>query len=111
MAKDRLIIFFFLTSFIFIAIASLVGYIGLPQDPGGPLIIKLNRLSDEIDLAGGVGTFFGVLGIALTMYLINFFLAWQIYHRDRFFSYIIGVGTLVVSLLFLIVAGVIATLN
>ncbi|HEY4498098.1 MAG TPA: hypothetical protein VJA63_00465 [Candidatus Paceibacterota bacterium] len=111
MVKDRLILFFFLSSFLFITLAGLVGYVGLPQNPGGPLIIKLNRSSDQIDLAGGVGTFFGVLGVVFTMFLINLFLAWQIYQRDRFFSYVIGAGTLVVSLLFLIVSGVIATLN
>ena len=94
-----------------IIFSALVGFVGLPQEPGGALIIRFDTLSDQASLLGGTGTFFGVLGIVLFIVGLNFVLALEVYDREKFLSYAISAATLLITTLFLIASINIALLN
>lgn len=110
MLKNKIIIIFFGLSAALLFISALVGSIGLPGSQG-PLIIRFDKFAHEADLIGDFGTVFGFGAIASFMVLVNFFLAREIYYRERFLSYIIAAATLIVSFLFLITVSGIAAVN
>lgn len=55
-----------------------------------------------IDFLGSKADVFGIVGSSAAMLLINFWLAYIFYGRDRFFSYILTGVTVFLSLLILI---------
>ena len=111
MIKNRLIIGLFGGSVFLLIVSAIVGFVGLPQNPGGPLIIRYDTSADQAVLLGGTGTFFGVLGVVAFMAVLNFVLALEMYEREKFLSYAISATTLLITLLFLIASINIATLN
>jgi len=111
MIKNRLIMGFFSGSALFIISSALVGFVGLPRDPGGPFIIRFDVPADQVGLLGGPATFFGILGVVVFIAALNFVLALEMYSRERFLSYAIGATTLVVTLLFLVASINIAAIN
>jgi len=111
MIKNRFIIGLFSGSALLIIISALVGFVGLPEDPGGPLIIRFDVPTGQVGLLGGAATFFGILGVVVFIATLNFVLALEMYNRERFLSYAIGAITLVVTLLFLVASIYIAAIN
>ncbi len=111
MIKDKKIQLAFSGSLLLLITSAIVGFVGLPRYAGGPLVIRFDTLADEVTLLGGIGTFYGVLGVVVAMFVINFFLAFVIYKRERFLSYILAFGTLFLSLLFLAVVFTITAIN
>lgn len=101
MIKNGLIVGLFSLSALLIIISAFVGVVGLPQDPGGPLIIRFDVPADKVGLLGGTATFFGILGVVVFMAVLNFILALEMYQRERFLSYAISAATVVITLLFL----------
>lgn len=111
MIKNKLIISFFAGSAFLLIVSAVIGFVGLPQNPGGPLIIRYDTPADQAALLGGTGTFFGVLGVVVFMAALNFILALEMYGRERFLSYAISATTLIITFLFLIASINIAALN
>ncbi len=111
MIKNRLIVGLFGGSVFFLIISALVGLVGLPQNPGGPLIIRYDMPADQAVLLGGTGMFFGVLGVVAFMVMLNFILALEMYGREKFLSYAISATTLLITLLLLIASINIASIN
>ena len=108
MLKNKIIVTFFGLSIALLFVSALVGSIGLPSSQG-PLIIRFDKFAQEANLIGGFRTVFG-FGVTVSfIVLVNFLLAWEIYYRERFLSYIIAAATLIISFLFLVaVAGIVA---
>lgn len=111
MLKNKFIVSMFAFSALLVALSAVVGFIGLPQEPGGPLIIRFDASSNQAGLLGGRGLFLSLSGIATFIVLMNFVLALEIYKRDRFLSNAIGATTLVVAALFLMASINIAAIN
>lgn len=111
MIKNGLIMGLFSLSALLIIISAFIGIIGLPQDPGGPLIIRFDVPADKVVLLGGTTTFFGILGVVAFMAALNFILALEVYRREVFLSYAISATTLVITLLFLVVSINIVAIN
>jgi len=111
MLKNKHIILMFGGSVLLLIISALTGLVGLPQEPGGSLIIRFDAASHEAGLLGGTGTFFGLLGTVVFMVVLNFILSLEVYNREKFLSYAIGATTLLITLLFLIASINIAGIN
>ncbi len=111
MIKDRTILILFGASLLLLVISAVVGFTGLPQEAGGPLIIRFDTSGDQVTLLGGVGIFFGLLGVAAAIAAVNFVLALEMYGKERFLSYILASGTLIITVVFLIVAYTITAAN
>lgn len=110
MFKNKIIITLFGLSAVLLFVSALVGGSGLPSS-SGPLIIRFDKLANQADFIGSFRTIFGFGAVVSFMLIINFLLAREIYHRERFLSYIIAAATLVVSLLFLIAVSSIVRTN
>lgn len=108
--KNKIIISFFGLSVVLLFASALIGGSGLPSS-SGLLIIRFDKLANQADFVGGFRTVFGLGVVVSFMLIINFLLAWEIYHRERFLSYILAAATLIVSLLFLMVVSGIAAVN
>jgi hypothetical protein len=111
MIKNKLIMAFFAGSALLLIVSAIIGLVGLPQEPGGALIIKFDSVSSEAGLLGGAGTFYGVWAVAFFISVLNFVLALEVYKREKFLSYAISSTTLVITLLFLIASINIASIN
>lgn len=108
MLKDKIILVFFGLSVALLFISALVGGIGLPGSQG-PLILRFNKFAQEANLIGDFRTVFSLGLVVAFIVLVNFLLAREVYHRERFLSYIFAAATFVISLLFLIaVSGIVA---
>lgn len=108
MLKNNIIITFFGLSIVLLFVSAVVGGIGLPGTQG-PLIIRFSKFVQEANLIGDFRTVFGWGLVVSFMILINFLLAWEVYNRERFLSYIFAATTLIISFLFLIaVSGIVA---
>lgn len=91
--------------------SAVIGLVGLPQEAGGPLIIRFDTVTNEAQLLGGQGTFYGLLGTVIFMLGLNLFLALEVYKREKFLSYAIGATTVLITLLFLVASVNIAEIN
>jgi len=111
MLKNKHITLMFGGSALLLVASAIIGLVGLPQEAGGPLIIRFDAASNEAGLLGGQGTFFGLLGTVVFMVALNFFLALEVYKREKFLSYAIGATTLLITLLFLVASISIAGIN
>jgi len=109
--RNKFIVLMFSGSILLLVASAIVGFVGLPQEPGGPFIIRFDVASHEAGLLGGSGTFFGVLGIIVFMVALNFMLALEVYNREKFLSYAIGATTLLITTLFLIASINITSIN
>ena len=111
MIRNKFIVLMFSGSILLLIASAIVGLVGLPQEPGGPLIIRFDVASHEAGLLGDSGTFFGVLGTIVFMAVLNFILALEVYGREKFLSYAIGATTLLITVLFLIASINITSIN
>jgi len=111
MLKNKHLMLMFGASALLLIASAIIGLVGLPQEAGGPLIIRFDPATDEAGLLGGQGTFFGLLGTVVFILLLNFFLALEVYKREKFLSYAIGATTVLITLLFLIASVNIANIN
>jgi len=111
MVKNKLIMALFGSSALLLIVSAVTGLVGLPQEPGGPLIIRFDAPEGQVGLLGTTGTFFGLFGIAVFIAFLNFILALEVYDRERFLSYAISATTFVITALFLIVSINIASIN
>lgn len=108
MLKNKTIATFFGLSVALLFISAIIGGIGLPSSQG-PLILRFDKFAEEANLIGDFRTVFSLGMVTAFTALINFFLAREIYTRERFLSYIIAAATLIISFLFLVaVVGIVA---
>ena len=63
------------------------------------------------DFFGKPSDVFDILMVGLIVCVINAFLAERLYTRERFLSYVLAFGTVLLSLLILIAVGVIISIN
>lgn len=110
MKRDRVVVTAFSVSLFFVVLSGIVATMGLPLD-SGDLIIRFDNYHNRVIWTGSVGTYFGVIGLVLVMVGLNFFLAKQVWERERFISYALAVGTLAVTLLFLIATFAVSLIN
>jgi hypothetical protein len=87
-----------------------VAFIGLPTGLGN-LILRFDNLHDAVVWADSSNVFYGILGITLVLSVINLLLAKHIYEKEKFVSYILAVGTGIITFLFLIATSSIAFIN
>ncbi|OGY57273.1 MAG: hypothetical protein A2Y84_00925 [Candidatus Colwellbacteria bacterium RBG_13_48_8] len=110
MLRDGALVLLFGSSIALLIISSLLASLGLPL-ASGELILRFDKFRDEVVWTGGVGTYYGIWGILAVIILINAFLCHQVYDKVKILAYVIGVGTLTVTVLFLIATGHITALN
>ena len=108
--KDKFIICVFGLGLVFLVISGLVAFMGLPTGSGN-LILRFDNFHDAVVWSGSVSVFYGILGMTAIISAINFILAKHIYEKEKFISYMLAVGTGIITLLFLIAAGSIAFIN
>ncbi len=111
MIRNKVILALFGASFLFLILSMVVGFVGFPQEPGGLLIFHFDVSANRADILGDIGMFFGILGIAVSIVIVNLLLAWRIYLKERFISYILAGTTVFLSVLFFIVSILIAKIN
>lgn len=85
----------------------LLYYIG-PQDQ--PIFLHYNVLFG-VDLTGEWYHVFALPAGGLCVYLINAFLAWLLYNKDSFASYVLLSASLIVQLCLAVVAALLVFLN
>ncbi len=90
-------------------LATAIFYLKLGQTTTS-LIIRFEA-DRNIDFLANRMEVFGILLSALTIILINFFLADFLYRRERFLSYIFSFASLVIAVLILIIISVIISVN
>jgi hypothetical protein len=110
MIRDKFIIYTFGASIVLLLISGLVAFVGLPTGSGN-LILRFDNFHNSVIWAGSIGIFYGILGVIVAVAVINFALAKHIYEKEKFLSYILAVGTGVITLLFLIATGSLAFIN
>lgn len=107
--KDKYLRVVGILSILVVFLAGAIFYLKLGQTIT-PLIIRFEADKD-IDFLAGRMEVFGILLSALTMILINFFLANFLYRRERFLSYIFSFASLAITVLILIIISVIVSVN
>lgn len=110
MIKDKIIVYPFAISAILLLLSGLVAIAALPVD-SGDIIIRFDNYHNEVLWAGSIGTFLGVVAVALAVVVVNFMLAQQIYSKERFIAYLLGAGSLVISTLFVIATFAVTLIN
>lgn len=110
MIKDRIIWSLFGGSVLVLIFSGIAVSLGIPLDTG-PLIIRFDNYHNQVALTGGLSTIGIVFGFMAILLAINLFLAHQIYDRDKFLSYMLGLGSLVVSVFFLFATVAISLFN
>ncbi|MEX2054254.1 MAG: hypothetical protein WD883_01820 [Candidatus Colwellbacteria bacterium] len=110
MTKDKLILSLFGSSGLMLLISALVALMGLPSGAGN-IIIRFDNYHNEVVWAGSLGLFFGVIGVMLTVAILNLALVKHIYDKERFLAYLLSAGTLAVTFLFLVATLGIALIN
>lgn len=109
MLRDRIIISFFVLALVLALLSLGVISLGL-RGENGPFIIHYNQ-EGQVDFSGDIALVYGILGVALVIFLINFFLAYEIYNRERFLSYILAAGSFFVAVLTIILSWTIISVN
>lgn len=110
MLKNKVIVTLFGLSVLLLLISAIIGGVGLPESQD-LLIIRFSKFAEEANLVGDLRTIFSLGLVASFIILINFLLAWEIYTRERFLSYIIASATLIISFLFLVAVYEMTTIN
>jgi hypothetical protein len=110
MLRDKFIIYIFGVSIALLLVSGLVAFVGLPTGSGN-LILRFDNFHNAVIWAGSIGVFYGILGVMIAIAVINFALAKHIYEKEKFLSYMLAVGTGVVTFLFLIATGSLAFIN
>ena len=110
MIKSKKIMTLFGVSALLLLVGALGGISSLPA-VAEPLIIKFSPLGEDLNLLGGQGTFLGILGIMISILITNFLLAWHLFKKDRFLSYMLATATLITSSMFLLAVSAIISIN
>lgn len=109
MPKDRIIVTFFVLSLVALVASVAMIVVFLPSGTG-QLVLHFDP-QHEISLVGSKYlALFGAF-LMLLVGVVNFVILREIYYRERFLSYLIAFMTLVLSILFLIVSGVVVAAN
>lgn len=111
--KDKYLRVVGILSILVVFLAGAIFYFQIEADPpqAEKLLIIRFEADKDIDFLAGRIEVFGILLSALTMILINFFLANFLYRRERFLSYIFSFASLAITVLILIVISVIVSVN
>lgn len=107
--KDKTLLTVFGLSFV-ILIFTLILALIMFGDITGPLVIHFD-VYKGIDFFGGRTEVFGILWSGFAMLVINALLANFLYDRERFLSFLFAFVSLAFSILILIAAGVIISVN
>ncbi len=108
-AKDKFIVFPFLTATFLLIAAFSFAYIRL-ADVQNLLIIHFDSFRG-IDFLGSKSDIFGILAVNLAALAVNSWLAYALYYRERFISYLLSFSSAVISLLILIAVLAIISIN
>ena len=108
--KDKQINLYFGLSLAMVVMSAVVASLGLPVDTGD-IIIQFDNYHDEVIWAGSVGVFFGIVLMAALIVVINYLLARHIYEKEHFMAQLLGVGTIIVTGLFLLATFSVALIN
>ena len=100
MIKDKLVIFPFAVSVVLVLISIFVGFTSF-MDVGGKLIVNYDF--SGIPVLGDLGTIGSIISIAITIVLVNLFLMYSIYNRQRSFAYALLFTNSAVAMLTLVV--------
>ncbi len=111
MFRNKKILLMFGSGALLLIMSSIIGLVGLPQEAGGPLIIRFDTTSNEAGLLGGQGTFFGLIGTVAFIVALNVFLALEVYKREKFLSYAIAATTVLITVLTLVASINISWIN
>jgi hypothetical protein len=111
MLKNRIIVILFGLSILAMAVSAVIGEIGLPQTDVGTFILRFNPSTDRAEFLGENSTFFGIFGVVSSVIVTNFLLASMIYNRERFLSYMLAAGTLIISVIFIMASYIISVAN
>lgn len=109
MLKNRMAVSFFGLSLILILLSAVIFALGL-EGAKGDLILSFDY-DGNIKWSGNFMTLGVIWAIAFIVVLINFLIANEIYNRDRFFSYLLGAGSIFFSSLFLIFSWLVVSIN
>ena len=107
--KDKYIIWPFLLAGIFLVTGFSFAYIRL-ADVQNLLIIHFDSFRG-IDFLGEKSDIWGILGVNLAVLIANSWLAYALYYRERFWSYIFSFSSVVFGLLILIAVFAIISIN
>ncbi|MFH1694666.1 MAG: hypothetical protein ABH880_02850 [Patescibacteria group bacterium] len=110
MRKDKFIIYTFGFSLFFLVASSLTAFLGFPTGMGD-LILRFDNFHNEVVWAGEISIFYGILAVVIAMAIINLILANYVYEREKILAYIFGVGTTIITFLFLIATGSLSFIN
>ncbi|MBI2592791.1 MAG: hypothetical protein HYW37_01335 [Candidatus Colwellbacteria bacterium] len=109
MFRNQTVISFFGLSVLLVLASAAVIFLGL-QGKQGPFIIHFSQYG-QIVFKGGLETVFTIVGVTGILTLMNFVLAYEIYSRERFLSYILAAGSFFVAILTLILSWTIISVN
>lgn len=97
--KDKLILFSFIGTVVFMLISLFVGF-GNFGNPDGKLIV--NYSAQGLPVLGDLGTIGSILVIASTIIFINLFFVHFLFNREKFFSRLLSIVNVAVSALIFI---------
>ncbi|MBI4993950.1 hypothetical protein HZC33_03315 [Candidatus Wolfebacteria bacterium] len=107
--KDKHLRAIFALSFLLLIFLTAVVFAKL-RFVSAPLIIHFDAYGG-IDFFGGKLEILGIIITSMVIVAINFLLADFLYYREKFLSYLLGIGSLGFVILILIAAGVIVSVN
>ena len=110
MSKDKPLISIYGLSFFLVSLSVIVALLGLPFN-SGDIIIRFDNYHNEVIWSGSPSIFFGIIGVVFFVIFMNMWLSNYIYDKEKFFSYLLGAGTVIVSLFFLIATFAISLIN
>ncbi len=108
LTKDRLILIPFSVSTVVILIAIFIGFTNF-VDVNGRLI--LNHNLSGLPVLGGLSEITSVIIISIAIILINLYLIYIVYNRERFFAYVFSFSNVVISILTLSALMVVSSFN
>lgn len=107
--KDKYLRVIFSLNFLSLIFLTAVVFAKL-RGASAPLVIHFDAYRG-VDFFGGKIEILGIIITAAVIVAINFFLADFFYSREKFLSYVLGIGSLGIVILILIAAGVIVSVN
>lgn len=107
--KDKYIALIFAASAVILFVAGLVTAVNL-YNVNNLLVIHFDSFRGA-DFFGDRTDVFEIVFTAIAVLIINLFLANEFYHREKFLSYVLAVGTFIFSVLILTAVNVIISIN
>ncbi len=109
MLKNTFVLTLFCTSLLLLLAAGFIVFTGLIGETGS-FVISLDE-EGLVDLSGSTQRIVSILGVVGAMVCMNFFLAYILYYRERLLAYILASASTVVSLVGLVFALFIVSVN